>query len=127
MARIVSAYLLILYTAFTTGLVVDVHYCAGKISSITFETTRDKDGCGKCETKKKSCCHDDLKILKVNDSHSAAFASSVPECPQTILQDNFYFANVLMNDNLPQTEKANHSPPLKTPPDIFTRNCVFRI
>lgn len=127
MNRIVAIYLIILYTAFTTGMAVDIHYCAGRISSVTFEKQNDKDGCGKCIKEKKGCCHDEVKFFKIDDAHSVAVVNDVPSTPIFTIAFNYFYQHDLLSNILENSILENHSPPSLSPPDIFTRNCVFRI
>ena len=84
--------------AATSGMVINVHYCMGKISSITFNEDADhNDGaCGKCGMAKTEnhCCKDEISKGKMSDSHQtssvafelAAASSSVP-VRTTVLSD----------------------------------------
>lgn len=127
MARIVATYLLILYTAFTTGLAIDVHYCGGKVSSVSFEKQSEKDACGKCKKANSHCCHNEVRFLKVNDAHSVVAVKDVPACPETLLTFNNLLFNISSLNGVGSVTYSEYSPPLKSPPDIFIRNCVFRI
>ncbi len=69
----------IFYLAFTSGVVMNIHHCLGKISSVSFNHGKDHDdgACSKCGMNKTEnhCCKDDVKAVKLNDSHQAsAFA-----------------------------------------------------
>lgn len=80
----------VFYLAATSGMVINVHYCMGKISSITFNEDADHNegACGKCGMLKTQnhCCKDEISKGKVNDSHQtstalfdlAAASSAVP-------------------------------------------------
>lgn len=127
MARIAATYLLILYTAFTTGLAIDVHYCGGKVSSVSFEKISSEDACGKCKKSNSHCCHNETKFFKVQDAHNSSVVKDVPACPEIVLTSDNFSHNIFSNCNTGALSYTNHDPPLKSPPDIFLRNCVFRI
>ena len=86
------------------------------------EKQNDKDGCGKCIKEKKGCCHDEVKLFKIDDAHSVAVVNDVPSTPFFTIAFNYFYQHDLLSNIL-----ENHSPPSLSPPDIFTRNCVFRI
>ncbi len=67
MIRLVSILLLTLYTTFNVGLVVNTHFCGGKLASISILTPKKKS-CGVCGTKKmaNSCCKDTQTELSID-------------------------------------------------------------
>jgi hypothetical protein len=75
----------IFYLTLSSGLAMNIHYCMGKISSITFGHEKDhNDGsCNKCGMSKTEnhCCSDDVEFLKLTDSHQA---TDVQTCIETI-------------------------------------------
>lgn len=77
MKRFLVTILSILYMASALSLTVHVHYCMGRLASVSFNHS-DEDRCGKCGMKKtersKNCCKDDYKTFKAND-HQQAKAS----------------------------------------------------
>ena len=127
MNRIAATYLLILYTAFTTGMSVDIHYCGSKISSITFEKEANKNVCSKCNNEKKGCCHDIDSFFKVDDAHSVAVANEIPTTPYLIIASKYFEQHQLLQKRLDNNISKNHHPPSSSPPDINICNCVFRI
>jgi hypothetical protein len=77
--KVLISIIAVFYLVVTTGLVMNIHYCMGKISSVTFSHEKDHDDgtCSKCGMSKTGnhCCKDDVKTVKLNDSHQAsAFA-----------------------------------------------------
>jgi len=88
----------VFYLAATSGMVINVHYCMGKISSISFNEEADhNDGaCGKCGMVKAEnhCCKDEVAKGKLNESHQTsvvafelAAASAVTPIRMTVLSD----------------------------------------
>ena len=61
------------YLSATSGMVLNVHYCMDKISSISFGHEKDhNDGtCDKCGMLKTEnhCCKDEVAEVKLNDAH----------------------------------------------------------
>ncbi len=71
MKRFLVTILSVLYMAGALSLTVHMHYCMGKLASVSFIHAED-DQCGKCgmtktEKSKKGCCKDDHKTIKTND------------------------------------------------------------
>lgn len=66
----------LLYLSATSGMVMNVHYCMGKISSISFGHEKDhSDGtCDKCGMLKTEnhCCKDEVADVKLNDAHQTS-------------------------------------------------------
>jgi len=66
----------VFYLAVTICVVMNIHYCMGKISSISFshDKVHDDGTCSKCGMSKTEnhCCKDDVKTVKLNDSHQAS-------------------------------------------------------
>ncbi len=61
------------YLTVSSGMVMNVHYCMGKFSSVTFGHEQDhNDGaCDKCGMVKTEnhCCKDEVTKVKLSDSH----------------------------------------------------------
>ncbi|MDB5258550.1 MAG: hypothetical protein JWM14_3245 [Chitinophagaceae bacterium] len=70
MKQVICLLLLGIYTTFNMGLVMNTHYCAGKVSSVSFTLNNEKSErcslCGKNEAD-MSCCQDKQTQLSVDD------------------------------------------------------------
>ena len=128
MKRSVVAILAIIYIAISSGVVVNIHYCMGKMSSVKLQAwTPSSCGCGKKMESKKGCCKTELKVVKIEDAQKAAYADLAVAAPVTpfvtdlnLLQTPFYNAQLTV---LPK----EHSPPVISGQETYLRNCVFRI
>jgi hypothetical protein len=71
MKQVITILLLTIYTTFNIGLVVNTHYCGGKVASISAYTTLEK-GCKFCGSKKmsKDCCKDSQTQLSMDDNQN---------------------------------------------------------
>ncbi|MEY3413024.1 MAG: hypothetical protein RIQ70_1713 [Bacteroidota bacterium] len=68
MKKLIAIFLIMIYTAFSTGLTVYSHYCAGKLVSVSL-INPNKGGCGKCGKKMtKDCCKDTQQTLSLDES-----------------------------------------------------------
>ena len=128
MKKLAASILVLVYLTVTTGFVVSVHYCMGKLSAIELGYTGKTD-CGKCGMnlqKSHGCCKDDVRLVKMQAEHNFAktispdFAVSLPavtffdaSSPSCVAATDlpYFFAN---------------GPPLDKQ-DTYLHNRVFRL
>ena len=127
MHKTVAFILALLYLSSTSGMVVNVHYCMGKVSSFQAQFIA-KDSCPKCAaTTKSHCCRDEVKVYKVNQAHTQAAVSQSIQVPviqlATLVTTGFV---QYCNFSGSQQPLAN-PPPLLSARSILIRNCIFRI
>lgn len=60
------------YLGLTSGITLNLHYCGGKIKSISFFHSNDEDGCCGKKMKSKGCCDEKTTIFKVKDNHQSS-------------------------------------------------------
>jgi hypothetical protein len=92
--------------------------------------SNQKEKCGKCgmpASKKAGCCHDVIKVVKLNVDQVQVYslAYNVIQTP-TFLPPSFFIEAPLRNACLSLSDKA-HAPPLIYQHDLYLTNCVFRI
>lgn len=128
MKKAIIAILAILYVTIASGVVVNVHYCMGRIASVEYGYD-DHDVCGKCgmSATKKGCCHTEYKLVKLQDEHrlvqaQVAFLAVPSEVPVTT---TVFPAPVSGEDHYRSLQY--HSPPDGRLNEVYLRNCVFRI
>jgi hypothetical protein len=75
MKRIVSIIILVLYIIPVIGINLSLHYCGGKITSVSFNA-KNKGSCScKSQVMKKGCCQNkEISIKQTSDQDKA------PEC-----------------------------------------------
>ena len=129
MKKSLASITLLVYLAFSCGVVINYHYCMGHLNSVKiFGKKSDKCGtCGMHIGKKHKCCGDESVVIKVQDDqqisqtvHSLAVADAVATIPSEFIITPFYNNDVSRHNQ-------NHSPPLITEQDTYLQNCVFRI
>jgi CDGSH-type Zn-finger protein len=126
MKRFTVAILAIIYFTISTGMVINMHYCMGKLRSVNVDVlAKNLCGCGKKET--KGCCKTEHKLVKLEDNHKASVADFIFQSPVCILQNTYSLINTPLINVNEQTAYNNHSPPLLSQQDTYLRNCVFRI
>ncbi len=120
--------LLVCYFTVSTGFVVSFHYCMDKFDSVQLGSEED-DECGKCgmHSGENACCFDDVKVVKLDDSHVAAQALLANfSLPPAIVQGFNFFIDPPISPQDPWLFQMAHGPPWQEQKiNIF--NCVFRI
>ncbi len=127
MKSFVAIILAVLYFSTTSGMVMNIHYCMGKIASVKMKET-DKDGCNRCASKsKKDCCKNEFKVVKLNVVHEKAATNNEIKIPATnyySLVTAYLIQDIKISD---VNQLLPDIPPLLPETGIYIKNCVFRI
>ena len=132
MKKFLVLILALTYFASTSGAMVYMHYCMGKmVEWIVLGNEKEKcPHCGMDKSKKddKGCCKDEHKQLKVTNHHnitetafqgiqllSSALPVSYLEIPGVIVS------------SITEENPTGNAPPQSSGIAIYKRNCVFRI
>ncbi|MBC7721948.1 MAG: hypothetical protein H7068_07975 [Pedobacter sp.] len=126
MKRLLTLIIAIIYFCISSGFVMSVHYCMGKVSKATIEIASSKSCvCGKKEM--KGCCKTESKFIKLSDNYQATYADVSIVSPFYIVPNFYTISNtIVVNSNI-KLAFNNHSPPIVSPQPIYILNCVFRI
>lgn len=129
MKKVIALILALVYLSTTSGMVMNVQYCFDKVSSVQVNGFGDKDGCCCIGAEKTAgCCSDEVEMVKLHESHQAAFANYSIENPTQLLSIPLSYIDsspiVSVSEELVQI--SDSSPPLPSAP-IYIKNCVFRI
>src|SRR6266487_4912868 len=128
MKKIIASFTVIVYFAFACGVMVSYHYCMDSYDSVRLYKAAS-DWCTKCgmHTKKHGCCHDEVKIIKLqNDYRISSTTFSFENIQPTITTHSEFLYATVINDIA--LNKTDHSPPLLlSQRDAYIQNCVFRI
>ena len=128
MKRSAVAILAIIYFAISSGVVVNIHYCMGKMSSVKLQAwTPGSCACGKKMESKKGCCKTELKVVKLEDAQKISYADFVVNTPVTPLVTELNLLQTPFYNAQHPVRSQGHSPPLLSGQDTYLRNCVFRI
>jgi hypothetical protein len=132
MKRFFAFILLLIYSVTSIGATVQLHYCMGRLSgwSLAFAESHSKE-CSKCGMEKthsdKGCCHDENKLLKIQDDQKANYVSleilKLSVATPVIIDRSVTYLLPEKSELLPKT----NAPPLINDGDLCIRNCVFRI
>src|SRR6266699_3667366 len=76
MKKLIASFTVIVYFAFACGVMVNYYYCMDRFDSISFFKAAG-DWCPTCQmhTSGHGCCHDEVKIVKLQDDHQTSSAS----------------------------------------------------
>ena len=117
-----------LYMFISTGIPIEIHYCMGHKAGVDFYFTTD-EFCQKCGMKESdnACCGNQYQFFKLIDSHQLTEYSHLTQPffgiiihPKKHVAPSF---NIFPND----ISVANYTPPNRSGPPLFIKNCVFRI
>ena len=127
MKKALIAILSFLYVTVASGVVVNIHYCMGNLSSVSYGYDKHS-ACDKCGMKeRKGCCHTEFKVVKLQDAHQLVQAAEKMSATPVLLPVTpiDYTAG-----NLPAKSTLSlhyHSPPDKRVNEVYLHNLAFRI
>lgn len=122
--------LLLCYLAFSTGVIINSHYCMNQLASTQLFATESKE-CGICGMHiddSHGCCRDEVKMVKMEDDQKVSTGVSFnlealttpAQLPSEFIATSFY--------NVPvQGYTSDQPPPLLKGQETYLKNCVFRI
>ncbi|WP_126971555.1 HYC_CC_PP family protein [Gynurincola endophyticus] len=131
MKRFAVVILSLFYLLVTSGFIVNVHYCMGRLASVEIGAS-STDVCGFCgmEEDKNGCCHTDEQHYKVEDVHQNVAANFVFSQPVTddVIELPFYqeYLTPLLTQRVILYNKY-HAPPDRQFNQVYLYNCNFRI
>jgi len=127
MKKLISGILAFFYLAFTSGIVVNIHYCMGKPHDIEYAYQNNKT-CGNCGMEnRKGCCHNDLRIIKLADDQQVAKVNFTLPALTIALPAEYPPVFCLLRDPDAVSGNGYHSPPDKMGSSHYLFLSVFRI
>jgi len=132
MKRILLIILAVFYVGVSNGATVYFHYCMGELVQLGI-TESQQDGCDFCgmppqEAGKKSCCKNETKLVKVDDSQKIAQSHFQFELASVIIPNNIPWLTRDISIPLQSNKDAlSNAPPEGLTVPVFIRNCTFRI
>ncbi len=128
MKKAIAAILLVLYVAFSTGVVISFHYCMNDLDSLQLGASKTEI-CGKCgmhQEEANACCNDEVKIFKIQDDQQLSAIGFKFSNPDAVIIPLPVWDETAFSTTAHQLFFNNHSPPLSKQ-DTYLQNCVFRI
>jgi len=128
--KIITSIALACYLLVSIGVVINHHYCMKQLASTQLFAAA-KAVCGKCgmHTKKSNgCCHDEVKVVKLEQDQNtfSAASLSIPSLDILSITPSQFITTDFFN-NSGQAHFHNHSPPLLSEQDTYLQINVFRI
>ena len=132
MKKLLIAILALLYISTSTGTMVHMHYCMGKLADWGIGHNKSKT-CGECGMEKgvekdNGCCKDEFKFIKNDkDQKTAEVGLQMLQLLSVALPVSFI--EIQSNDLLSVTEEipVSHAPPRGSSVAVYIRNFVFLI
>jgi len=118
-----------IYLIVSSSILVNVHYCCGDVKDVSFFVVPEKGCCGD-KSESSGCCHDETKILKVDDKQSLSKDISFKLSIEFPVLAEFSNLRIVAHNpvDLIQRQFQNyHSPPLTFKTPIFIKNRVLII
>ena len=128
MKKGIAAILLVLYVAFSTGVVISFHYCMNDLDSLQLGTAKTEI-CGKCgmhQEDANACCNDEVRIFKIQDDQQVSAIGFKFSTPDEVTATFPVWEEISIFNSTHQLFLNNHSPPISKQ-DTYLQNCVFRI
>ena len=129
MKRPIAVILMVIYLAFSSGVVINYHFCMNELASAKL-FDNDTDVCGQCgmHNDNSGCCHDEVVVIKSEDDQSSSMAFSLsiksPVNEQAEVSSFIYLPLQNLNE---RPGAVTAPPPLLSEQDTFLQNRVFRI
>jgi hypothetical protein len=128
MKRALTICLSVIYLAMASGVVVNVHYCMGKVASVAIGHA-ETDRCGDCGMDNTGCCKDEVIVVKVDDTHALAPSMALPAVASAALADQPQSLRLPMagRETALPSFAVGYPPGGRDGRSICIRNSVFRI
>ncbi len=124
MKKLVSIFVSIVYLVLSTGVLINMHYCQGKIESISIITNASKCCCVSMDYDDGCCSNEQLLVQLDIDEQLIANSPLFSEVFKSVETDNFseqvFFVDSVEEENY---SYGDLSPPPKIP--IWKTNCTF--
>jgi hypothetical protein len=128
MKKVIALFLLFIFLISNTGMAITIHFCGGKVSSISIvSTNKDRCKCGK-KAMKKNCCKEKTTVLKIKDDVVKTNSSIVKVATQQL------FLNITKQLVFSNTSPTNYTtlsfyrpPPLQPNTPLYLLDRAFLI
>ena len=118
--------LAVLYITLTSGIVVNVHYCMGRLTDVTYGHDAGEK-CGRCGMEQKNgCCDTESKLIKADTDHLYAKSVTVPSFTSDVAVYEYSEYSTLITTR-DHHYCQYHSPPEQRGNNLATYISVFRI
>ena len=129
MKKIKLISLIAVFLLASLGMSGTLHYCAGKIKTISMEQSKHK-GCGACDDglTKKSCCTEESTVFQYDDFQFQKTSFSIQYTPSYVVSIPYYIPLDELSSGIHDGSRWVDRPYfLQNSCDIQSRLCVFII
>ncbi len=114
------------YLLVSSGIALNEHYCMGYVSSVDLT---HKDKCSKCgmKTGAGGCCKNQVKIIKLNDSHNLSSCVLNILSPVAVIENRNNEFDSKLYASAASASLNNHSPPARSGISLCILHSIFRI
>ena len=116
---------LLVYLPAVIGVGFSAHYCGGELQEVKVFSTAKISCCDEETEAQNGCCDDEIKLVKLEESHNLAAKTPTPQ-PSLALVQQFIYTLVLAPVQQVKTVQIKESPPLLKIP-IIVRHSQFII
>ncbi len=132
MKKFITAILAVLYLGTSTGAMIHMHYCMGKLANWGLGQ-QDSKTCGKCgmeksDQKDNGCCKDEHKFFKDDSAQKVTERSlHLMQVVAVALPPDFTQLPQIAFTSITEECPVSNAPPRTPGVPIYIRNCTFRI
>jgi hypothetical protein len=129
MKKAFASIIILVYLAFSCGVIINFHYCMGHLNSVKLFGSKTSL-CGTCGMhlgKSHKCCGDETKLVKLHDDQQKTLVVHSLQAPEAVVTIPSDFIVTSFYNNNESRHQQDHSPPLLTEQDTYLQNRVFRI
>jgi hypothetical protein len=125
--KVVITILAFLYLGLASGVVMNTHYCMGKLSSVEYGYN-EHDHCDECGmAENDGCCNTELKVVKLQDSHELGKSNLLlPKSFTEFFNVGHIFAPDVTSD-YKDFNFTYHSPPDRRANLVYLHTSILRI
>lgn len=127
MQKFLVIFFSMLYLTVTSGITMNLHYCGGKLKTVSLFSNNEKGCCGS-KKKSKGCCKDKTKTIKVEENHKASKITETcnPSVHLVAVLSSHLLFNLLDNNEANITSNY-HSPPVLYDNPLYLKHRVLLI
>lgn len=115
-----------MYLLVSSGIVVNMHYCMGKLASLGIGH-HDSKTCSSCGMDNNGCCKDEIKVVKLQDNQeTTAGFTAVPKMEAEQISWVLPITTT-WDPEQGAVRHFAHAPPETDAHSLQTLYCVFRI
>lgn len=132
MKKIIVTIVALVYISTSTGAMLHMHYCMGKMVNwgLSHNTSKTCDGCGmkKSEEKDNGCCKDEYKFVK-NDTDQKTAKTGFQLIQVLNVALPVSIIELPPNDfpSVTEVNPINYASPRSSGVAVYIRNCIFLI